>query len=685
VTKKLPWFEITLAVVVMSVSLYAALSDAQNFSLRWFTRDDAYYYFKVAQNISEGRGSTFDGINKTNGYHPLWMLVCVPIFALARFDLVLPLRVLLLVMSALQVSTAILLYRLVGKVFAPAIGALAAIYWAFSFDILGSLYMQGLESGIAAFFVVFFLYRLHEFETARRASRVTKKQLAVLGIVGALTIFSRLDLVFFVALAGIWVVFRGHPLGYLLPLDIAAVAASIFLSFILRLDLPEYYDYSDVAITMAALGLPIKISLAFFWGLYQRRTLNDFQKWMTRLILATVVGSAFLGVAMLGISSASHFPGFPRTVIPLDFGLTMLFFGLPRLAYAILRDDSASNTGAVRLWVELKQNVNTWLKEGFAFFGAAFGLLGIYMIWSKLAFGAFSPVSGQIKRWWGSFPSRVYGGATRSPFEFFGINFQGEGLAWTPITNSIGEFITQFSNRTAEVESRYLSALVVLAILSFLLLLINKGKSKTALIRLSFIPLVCGSILQAVYYHSGGYSAFKEWYWITQRVGAVIFVASALGLLFTLTREIKHRQYIAWIIALLFGFNMGQSYWAGIQLTMQYNRWSADAPMMEIATLLEENTEPGSLIGFTGGGNVGYFIHDRTILNMDGLINSPEYFEHLQNGTAGEYLANIGLDYVLANPFILDRQPYDGQFNEYLTPTETYYGGKQLLIYGSDK
>ena len=112
--KRLDWFEILLIVLVMSISLYAAFADGQNFSWRWFTRDDAYYYFKVAQNISEGHGSTFDGINATNGYHPLWMLICVPIFALARFDLVLPLRLLFLVMSGLSVATGILLYRLVG-------------------------------------------------------------------------------------------------------------------------------------------------------------------------------------------------------------------------------------------------------------------------------------------------------------------------------------------------------------------------------------------------------------------------------------------------------------------------------------------------------------------------------------------------------------------------------------------
>src|SRR5688572_5154194 len=178
--RRVPWFETILIIAVMSMSLYAALSDAQNLSLRWFTRDDAYYYFKVAQNISEGYGSTFDRINPTNGYHPLWMLICIPIFALARFDLVLPLRVLLLVMSGLSIATSILLYRLIGKVFAPVIGAIAALFWVFSFDILGIVYQHGLETGIGAFFVVLLVYKLYEFEKSWRTNEVSRKQIMTL-------------------------------------------------------------------------------------------------------------------------------------------------------------------------------------------------------------------------------------------------------------------------------------------------------------------------------------------------------------------------------------------------------------------------------------------------------------------------------------------------------------------------
>jgi hypothetical protein len=132
--KPLPWFEIILGIVFLSGCIYAALSDAYNLPNRWFIRDDAYYYFKVAQNISEGHGSTFDGIHLTNGYHPLWLLVCIPIFALARFDVILPLRMLAVVTGIFQLTAAILLYHLVKSAISQATGMLVASYWAFNTD-----------------------------------------------------------------------------------------------------------------------------------------------------------------------------------------------------------------------------------------------------------------------------------------------------------------------------------------------------------------------------------------------------------------------------------------------------------------------------------------------------------------------------------------------------------------------
>ena len=179
--KKYPWFEIALSIVFLSAYVYAAFSDAYNLPNRWFIRDDAYYYFKVAQNISEGHGSTFDGIHPTNGYHPLWMLICVPIFALARYDVILPLRVLVLVTGVLQIATAILLYRLIRSAVSPPAAMLAAAYWVFSTYILLFLYKTGVELSIGLFFIVLLIHLTYKFEQTWRASRAERRTRVLAG------------------------------------------------------------------------------------------------------------------------------------------------------------------------------------------------------------------------------------------------------------------------------------------------------------------------------------------------------------------------------------------------------------------------------------------------------------------------------------------------------------------------
>ena len=77
---------------------------------------------------------------------------------------------------------------------------------------------------------------------------------------------------------------------------------------------------------------------------------------------------------------------------------------------------------------------------------------------------------------------------------------------------------------------------------------------------------------------------------------------------------------------------------ASLVAQMPYGAKPADTPYMEAATFIETHTEPGSLVGMTGGGNVGYFIQDRTIVNMDGLINSYPYFQANKARQGSDYL-----------------------------------------------
>ena len=678
--KRISWFEILLAAVVLSISLYAALSDSQNLSMRWFIRDDAYYYFKVAQNISEGHGSTFDGINPTNGYHPLWLWVCVPIFAFARFDLILPLRILVLVMSGFSLGTAILFYRLIGKIFTPAIGAVAAIYWVFNKDILVRVYQQGLETGMAAFFIVLFIYKLYKFETSQK-DQTAKRQLSTLGGLGILVMFSRLDLIFFVIMAGIWIVFRKHPLKYFLPFDIVAVVISVLLGFIFRLSFNEFPRYSDVALTMIAIGLVVKIPSAFLLGLYQSPGGIIREIMAKSLILFSAATSALVGVIMIVILPLTNFEGFPRTIIVYDFIFTVVLFGITRYAALGLRSPASEPDRDQSPINQLKANWKTWLTNGFVYFGIVGSAMALYMLWNKVAFGTASPVSGQIKRWWGSLSGNVYGGSAPNIMSFFGIDYLGDANAWHPVSSVLGDLAETANFIHISVTHRYLLIILIAAVSFYAALLLNRQKARNAIALLGIIPLFCGAWIQVISYHITGYAAYKEWYWISQLITQVLVLALVAGLLYQVVHQHPAAQKSLWVLAVGIFIFMGISFWTAIKDQMQYNRWEAADPNNELAAFLEEHTEPGSLIGMTGGGNAGYFINDRTVINMDGLINSYDYFNFLKSKSAGEYLGEIGMDYVLANPAILAQLPYRNQFEPFIESTGFRYGGKDLMRY----
>ena len=225
--RSISWFEIVLTVVFLSATLFAAFSDAYNLPNRWFIRDDAYYYYKVAQNISEGHGSTFDGIHPTNGYHPLWLLICIPIFALARYDIILPLRVLAVVTGLLQLGTAILLYRLIRRSISELAAVLAACFWAFNTYVLVFLYKTGVESGITIFLVLVLLYALYRLELTwrtQRAQPAADRWLWVLAVSPGRLRQTGPDLL--LADRGDVDRLPGNSLRYLLPLDILAVVVA---------------------------------------------------------------------------------------------------------------------------------------------------------------------------------------------------------------------------------------------------------------------------------------------------------------------------------------------------------------------------------------------------------------------------------------------------------------------------
>ncbi len=72
--------------------------------------DDSFYYFEIALQWWAGNGVTFDGSTPATGFHPLWWVLVLPLFAGAAPGAVLPVQAVLALGALLAALTGGLLY-----------------------------------------------------------------------------------------------------------------------------------------------------------------------------------------------------------------------------------------------------------------------------------------------------------------------------------------------------------------------------------------------------------------------------------------------------------------------------------------------------------------------------------------------------------------------------------------------
>lgn len=673
-------FEVLLVAVILSVHLYAALSDAYNFPNFWFIRDDAYYYFKVAQNITEGHGSTFDGINPTNGYHPLWLVICIPVFALARFDVILPLRVLLMVIAAMQAWTAVLIYRVVRDNLSRAVGILAASFWAFNFYIHYAVYEFGLETPVTALAIVLLIHQLSRFEREWRTQTIPPGRIVNLALIAVMVMFSRLDLIFLTIITGAWIIFRGKPMRHLLLLDLAIIFASMTGSVALRTGIASYNEfYSSSALEATIVAIFAKIIALYFFGGYQHPNIRPVRMQFRQLILAVTTGTMVTAGMYIVLVQFGFGLNFPRTAFLADWGISLILFFALRLAAGWFAHPKLTSTETPL--DELRANWKIWRMEGTIYYGILGGSLAAYMLFNKIMFGTSSPVSGQIKRWWGSMPITLYEGPASNWVSFFGIG-RDHFNAWQPLTDLFywgAEVLRPLRPGAGEAATeRYYLAMAIFLLLSTILLFINRRRTVNKLSNMALTPLAAGIGIHILSYTTTSYGGAKEWYWVSQMVMIVLAGSLLVDFLLRPLRRIKMARLALEAAAVLAGLYLGYNISNVIISVMVHDYFPPDRAYMEVVEFLEENTPPGSVIGMTGGGNVGYLIKDRTIVNMDGLINSYGYFRALQNGDAAPYLHEHGMTIVFANPRLLVLPPYHAQFAPYLAKFGNF-GGKDLL------
>ena len=112
--------------------------------------DDAFYYFTIARQFAAGHGATFDGLAPTNGFHPLWLLLLTPVFALTgalRAGSWVGVYLALSLCALLDVASGVLLWRLLRRLGSPRGAQWAAAVWFLS-PVTLLLSLRGMESAL---------------------------------------------------------------------------------------------------------------------------------------------------------------------------------------------------------------------------------------------------------------------------------------------------------------------------------------------------------------------------------------------------------------------------------------------------------------------------------------------------------------------------------------------------------
>jgi hypothetical protein len=522
----------------------------QDIVLNWFNTDDAFYYFKTAQNVVEGGGFTFDGIARSNGFHPLWMILMLPIFTLAKLDLLLPLRLVIALQVALGVGSTLLIFRFCRERCANWPAFVTALVWAFTPIIYKVVFKGGTEAGLNAFFLVLLWWQYYRVSEAISQGKVKFGRIVALGVLALLTLLSRLDNAYLVWIAGGWLLLR-------------------------------------------------------FW-----------------------------------------------------------------------RQPGAES-------VTLLSTFKWWLKLGITYFTPLVITLGSYLLINQLYFGSAMPVSGKVKRWWGTLPFTAYGKPPQSIKQFFQEFFSSKQTVgpWAMVMSPVQRISDLYYTLGWSGRLLFVSLLILLAGLLIFSIIRNRKFFVDTFWRWNLIPLLAGCLVQIVYYKAFGHIAQRGWYWVAEMLLVILLLGITLEILTREAQKLPGGKKLVAAGSLVLMVSLALPYLKIPYQVIVYQPSEEAHFYLRRANFLEENTEPGALIGMTGSGSSGYFVRDRVVVNLDGLINSQEYFVHLQNATADDYLEAIGVDYVFGNPYILQNtNPYQWNFDNRLEEYRYLEVGDKTLV-----
>ena len=129
--------------------------------------------------------------------------------------------------------------------------------------------------------------------------------------------------------------------------DLILIVASVFGSFALRLELgPLFVYYLPQAITMIVVALLVKPLLYYSFGLYSRVWAYASTRELKIITAAVSIASAIVALIIVLLTFLQYYQGFPRSVLAIDWLLSLLAVGGLRFALRLLAE---SRSGGVAI------------------------------------------------------------------------------------------------------------------------------------------------------------------------------------------------------------------------------------------------------------------------------------------------------------------------------------------------
>jgi hypothetical protein len=252
-----------------------------------------------------GAGITADGITHTNGFHPLWLGLILPLFS-SFVSAINSLRLTMVLAAFIDVGAGILIYKILKNLYDEKIGLIGAGLYLFN-PVVITQAMSGMETPLVALMVLLWAWViLNENPKA-----------LPLGIIGGLLCLARTDMVF-VVLAGLIYLWASR--------ETSRRAILISIPVMMAITFPWFlWNYLRFGSIIQESGSAYPWIFHNEWTYWYR---HDYLSWPTIVRLADLTKSSFTAMS-------AYFGGWPLLIFAISI-LGISGWGDKRLRWLLI-------------------------------------------------------------------------------------------------------------------------------------------------------------------------------------------------------------------------------------------------------------------------------------------------------------------------------------------------------------